>query len=310
MAESSANPLVYYSYPGLMTDPGEHAALLKGLPAEIPALCRVVQTNLLHIFWAAGYGVELSDERKQEVQIRRISTQLAYIARTDNRLLTVPRPPEKRLVGNCRDFTLMLTTLLRHQGIPARARCGFGAYFTPGKYEDHWVCEYWNADQGRWVLVDAQLDELQVKTLGVTFDPCDVPRDQFLVGGQAWQLCRTGQINPDDCGIFDLHGLWFVRGDMIRDLAALNNMELLPWDSWGIIDEFDDQKPSDEAMALLDHIAALTTPGSNEVFPEIRGLYESDTRLKVPAVIRSYIDGPTPHSINIMDVEALPESVQ
>ena len=30
------------------------------------------------------------------------------------------------------------------QGMPARARCGFGAYFEKGKYVDHWVTEYWN----------------------------------------------------------------------------------------------------------------------------------------------------------------------
>src|SRR6516165_7569409 len=30
-----------------------------------------------------------------------------------------------------------------------------------GSFEDHWVCEYWNGAEERWVLVDAQLDELQ-----------------------------------------------------------------------------------------------------------------------------------------------------
>ena len=33
-------------------------------------------------------------------------------------------------------------------------------------------------------------------------------------------------------GIFDLRGLWFVAGNVMRDFAALNNMEMLPWDVW------------------------------------------------------------------------------
>ena len=44
------------------------------------------------------------------------------------------RPPERRLVGTCRDFTTFMTALLRAKGIPARARCGFGTYFLPGHY--------------------------------------------------------------------------------------------------------------------------------------------------------------------------------
>src|SRR5690606_37876997 len=102
----------------------------------------------------------------------------------------------RRLIGNCRDFTVMLCAMLQHQGVPARARCGFGAYFLPNHYEDHWVCEYWNADQGRWILVDAQLDTLQQEALKIGFDTLDVPHDQFITGGKAWQMTRSGEADP------------------------------------------------------------------------------------------------------------------
>jgi len=70
--------------------------------------------------------------------------------------------------------------------------------------------------------------------LGISFDPLDVPRDQFLTAGVAWQMCRTGQDNPDHFGIFNMRGLWFVRGNLVRDLLALNTIEILPWDVWGV----------------------------------------------------------------------------
>ncbi len=168
----------------------------------------------------------------------------------------------------------MLTAILRHHGIPARARCGFAGYFIPNHYEDHWVCEYWDAARCRWVLVDAQLDELQCGKLSVRFDPTDVPRDQFLVGGRAWQLCRRGQADPEIFGIFDMHGLWCVRGNLVRDVASLNKMELLPWDSWGII-EAREADLSAEDLALLDRVAELTY-GDMPEFDEVRLLYERD----------------------------------
>ncbi|MEW6229565.1 MAG: hypothetical protein AB1700_15985 [Bacillota bacterium] len=166
---------------------------------------------------------------------------------------------------------------------------GFATYFTPGHYEDHWICEYWRADEQRWAMVDAQLDEFQCKVLHIGFDPCDVPPGRFLPGGKAWNLCRTGQADPDLFGIFDMHGLWFIRGDLVRDLASLNRMELLPWDCWGIID-VKDEGLSAEDMALLDHVAALTL-ADNAAFPELRSIYENDPRLRVPPVIRSYSSG-------------------
>jgi hypothetical protein len=58
----------------------------------------------------------------------------------------------------------------------------------------------------------------------------DVPRDAFLVGGQAWQECRTGGRNLDRIATSaaGLTGLWEVQGNVIRDLAALNRVEALP----------------------------------------------------------------------------------
>jgi len=282
MSESITRPLEYYARPGLMTGPGEHASLFEGLPSEIPALCQVVQGILLHIFWAERYGVELSEKREEEVNISRVAEMLARIREMAAIPLTIPRPPEMKLVGNCRDFATMLCAMLRHQGVPARARCGFGAYFTPGKYEDHWVCEYWHADEARWVMVDAQLDALQRKVLKISFDPCDVPRDQFLVGGKAWHMCRFGKADPDNFGIFDLRGMGFIRGDLVRDLLALNKIEILPWDGWGVIAKRDEDLSASD-MALLDRIAELTLV-DDPPFAEVRAIYEEEeARLRMPS---------------------------
>jgi hypothetical protein len=177
----------------------------------------------------------------------------------------------------------MLSAILREQGNPARARCGFGAYFNPGKFEDHWVCEYWNARLERWILVDAQLDAVQRKAFNIDFDPLDVPRDRFIVAGDAWQMCRAGRADPNSFGLSHtpgLLGLWFIAGNVLRDFASLNRMELLPWDAWGLMPP-NDAGLSEEKKTLLDRVAALTL-ASDDALPEIRAIYESDERLRVP----------------------------
>ena len=74
---------------------------------------------MIHVFWAERYGAHLSEQRQDEVNIRAVEQKLARIIELDPRPLATRREPEKRLVGNCRDFSVMLTTLLRYQGIPA-----------------------------------------------------------------------------------------------------------------------------------------------------------------------------------------------
>lgn len=283
--------LSLFATPGPITQIVGHADLLAGLPSDVPALVRVVQDNLLHVFWTRAYGVTLVPERQAEVDLRWVTRQLDRIAAMNPAPLVEPRPAEGKLIGNCRDHSVLLAALLRHQGVPARARCGFATYFMPNHFEDHWVCEYWHAGEGRWVLVDAQLDGLQVNALKPDFDPLDVPRDRFISGGAAWRMCRAGEADPDSFGIEDMHGLWFVRGNFIRDVAALNKVELLPWDGWGVINVRDEDLTEDD-LGFLDEVAALFAEDVPD-HARLAALYRDDARLHVPETITSFgVNGP------------------
>jgi len=281
----------YFAHPAAMTAADGYAKQFNDLPAPIAELCAVVQGALIHRDWAPLYGVAFSDDRKPEVQIRPVREMLERILALDDRPIKIARVAERRLFAVCRHFALLLCAILRHRGVAARARVGFGAYFTPGKFEDHWVCEYWNAAEARWVLVDPQLDISQLKVLKADFSPLDVPRNQFVIAGDAWQMCRSGRANPDRFGIWDLRGMWFIRGNVLRDFAALNRVELLPWDAWGALMRGPeaDTAGSAEENAFVDRVAALSTAGDG-AFTEIRATYEGDDRLRVPRVIESYTD--------------------
>jgi hypothetical protein len=171
--------------------------------------------------------------------------------------------------------------ILRYKGVPARARCGFASYFERGKYVDHWVGEYWNAGEGRWVLVDEQLDALQLSIVKPTFDPLDVPRDQFLVAGDAWRLCRAGGADPMNFGVggTDLWGLVEVFGDVFQDLAALQKIELLPWGWYGLAK--DDTNCEGEAD-LIDNLAAISSDADAASLDGLRSMVAADERLRVP----------------------------
>ena len=280
--------LNYFAQQGRLSDPRAYVSLFDHLPTSISDLVKLVQGVTIHVCWTERDGFKAPPERMGELQLRSMERRLARTMELDDRPLTEPRPIEKKLLGNCRDHSLLLASLLRHQGIPARARCGFGAYFLPDHFEDHWVTEYWNQEQSRWIMVDAQLDELQRDILEIRFDTLDVPRDQFIVGGKAWQMCRSGEQDADKFGIFDMHGLGFVRGNLVRDVASLNKMELLPWDCWGVILNESLDQPDD--LAVLDEVAALTA-GDVPNFEAVRSHYETDQRFHVNDTLLSYVNG-------------------
>ena len=271
--------LDFWRAPVDLSDAGAQAGLFDGLPHDIARLAEIVQGLLIHERMAGAYDVTLSQERHAEAHIRPVEKLLAAIAARDSRPLSASREPKDRYVCVCRSFTLLLVAILRHQGVAARARCGFGAYFEKGKFLDHWVAEYWNAAERRWVMVDAQVDDRQRKMFGVTIDTLDVKPDQFLIAGDAWRLCRSGQQDAQNFGILDMHGLWFIASNIVRDLAALNNREMLPWDVWGAMKQGDDGLN----LAFFDRLAGLTQqPDRN--FSEIRALY-GDPRLAVPGSV-------------------------
>jgi hypothetical protein len=130
--------------------------------------------------------VEIPDNRRDESHIRQFEQMVDGILSLNDQPLTKERSPEKRLIGVCHHFAVLLVGILRAKGIPARVRYGFGDYFNPGYFEDHSLCEYWNAKETRWMLVDPQFDSVWKKELEIKHDVFDVPRNHFLTAGDAW----------------------------------------------------------------------------------------------------------------------------
>lgn len=276
-AQPTADELSYYASPGPMTRLPAESRLLAGLPTKAEDLCRVSSGLIVHEFLADKYGVTDAAERVEELENRPVGDVVALIERLDpeHRPLAVGREPNHRMIGNCRHFTVLTCALLRREGIPARARVGFGSYFDDS-WVDHWILERWDTAQGRWLRSDPQLDDTLRGVFGFEFDPLDLPDGAFLTGSEAWQRCRRGEDDPERFGIMDMRGLWFIAGNVVRDLAALHKVELMPWDVWGAIDKLPDE--------LMDEVAAAVVEGRPD---DMRRLYERD-ELRVPAAVYSH----------------------
>lgn len=274
--------LAYYTSPGAFTSVHGFEAPIDEIADDVEAVALAVQGLLLHEAWAPAYGVTLSNERRAEKELHGAIAMLNRAMSMDPRPLCEPRRPEHRVVGVCRHFATLFVAFLRHKDIPARARCGFAGYFETGKYGDHWVGEYWDHRLQRWVLVDEQLDELQRNVVKPAFSTLDVPRDQFIVAGDAWRMCRQGEADPMTFGVGseDLWGLEEVMGQVFVDLASLRKVELLPWGWYGLAAQ---KGAWENELALIDRLASFSASADAPALEALGKLAVLDPRIALPA---------------------------
>lgn len=98
----------------------------------------------------------------------------AELFRQDSRGFVMGREVKDRVVITCRYVSVLLASILKAKGIPARCRSGYANYFLEDRkniYYDHWIVQYYNSTENRWVNVDA--DGLY----NVTFNQWDMPNN-------------------------------------------------------------------------------------------------------------------------------------
>jgi hypothetical protein len=272
--------------------PGRFGPLLDDLPTDLPTLRETAAGLVFHYRGGGDHAANgITPERLGEIDSRYTEQILQCLTTRADRPLNTPRTPAERVVGCCRDFALLLVTLARYQGIPARSRVGFAGYLTPDWFIDHVVAEVWDGVEGRWRLVEAQLPTgFPDAGTGLPLDVLDLPRDRFLTGPSAWKACRTGRVDPARFVVSPeleepaIRSWPYLAHNLVHDLAALNRREMVLWDDWGVTAGPGPYPP--EVLNLLDRLAEDTAVPDPE--PAAMAAWLSRPEFRIPPVVTSY----------------------
>jgi len=168
---------------------------------------------------------------------------LAEFYRRDERGFVNDREPKDKLVLTCRFVAIMIASILKSKGIPARVRSGNAPYFDMGELgnvsTDHWINQYWSERENRWITIDVDGSW----SLNEAFDPYNMPKEKFDFPANTWLECRNNKDNPMRFwNAKPERGTIVVIWSLFYDFHCLMNDEIIylhgPKNGWGNREKF------------------------------------------------------------------------
>jgi len=269
--------LDFYRQYSLFTDPGEYDYLYKNLPDSLPELCSLIKAQFIHpLSELPQYRDQIPKERWNETEkYSTVKSVLQGLQSYGSRGFVKDRKPENRLVLGCRENAIVLASVLKYKGIPARIRFGHAAYLIPGFYVNHTICEVWNNIEKRWMFVDPSTNMI------------DFSREIFALGNDSWFKLQNDEINPALYGIpgkySDKNGLVSIAGMICSDLASVLGNEYTIYEYASIVDYAynNNTKLPEEQMKILNKISKLMQSFDAENLTKLREIYHNTPQIQI-----------------------------
>lgn len=287
------NILDHYLEFSLFTNPGLYKEVLrKNLPDDIQDIGLLVRKSLMHrTTLEAGNVGSNADLRYGDItkvpwyrqceddDLPTVAAMLAELYRRDKKGFVVDRSPEAKLVLTCRNTAILMASILKSKRIPCRVRAGFAPYFNlfGGRSADHWINQYWNKQEKRWVTIDVDGSLHDYTKLNFY----DLPEGTFDFAADAWINVREGKIDGkhfENAGGFD--GLMPIARALFSDFHSLMNSEkiylhhpeFIMWNKF--------PKLSEKDLQEIDQLAKLMQK-PDENFAQLQHLWETNKKFRL-----------------------------
>lgn len=230
--------LQQYLETSVYTDVGSYRDFVLSLPDDIASIGMLVCDQITHPsmyftkvspYLEENYYGKFSSYPKRrfknedELYITAVAM-IAGILRLDGAGFTKYRDVAKRITVSCRQASVLFSAILKAKGIPCRSRAGFMDFGDAGEsYMEHWVNEYWDFGESRWVLAD--VDGYYEYEPRFGYSQFDLPRRKFVTASEAWLGLRKGTLHKK-LDVFSSDPLEGVCEYLFMDFHALMNNEI------------------------------------------------------------------------------------
>ncbi len=280
MQESLLN---HYRSFSLFTFPGLYQELLqRDLPTDIAEAGRLLKRQIIHkiTLYTGRKGSRVNPaygdmskvpwyRQGEDDYFPTAAAMLAELYRRDPRGFVPDRAEEHKLILTCRFVAILMASILKSRGIPARVRAGYAPYIPSDYIEDHWITQYWHAPSRRWITIDADTS-LESRP----FDPFDMPLDAFDFAANAWLGMRSGSKDPN---VYRTHGATYLDemgAQVLCDFHCLMNNEI-PYTHYPVFVASDFDSDHEQKLQELDAFARLLQH-PDENFAQLQTIWETN----------------------------------
>jgi len=289
------NILIHYLQYSQYTSPSVYEnEIIKSFPDEVREIGLLVRKQLIHRMTLQNgntgsnedlrYGdmIKVPWNRQPEDDIFvTASAMISELYRRDPKGFTHDRSAEHKLILACRHISVLMAAILKAKKISARVRSGFAPYFVvkglpSGKSDDHWINQYFNKKEQRWVTidVDGSFEELH-------FDPYDIPSGTFDFAADVWIGIRNGTINADHFwNAGGNGGLIVVAWELFYDFHCLMNDEVIYTHTPKIVHFGTFEKLTEFQLKEIDNLAKLMQ-NPDKYFDELLHIWETKKQFRL-----------------------------
>ncbi|WP_102399031.1 transglutaminase domain-containing protein [Haloimpatiens massiliensis] len=285
--------LEHYRQVGTYSYAGPYKEYYQGLPDNVPELGKLVCSQVIHRVTLKQGNTGANEKliygdmtkypwyrlRCEDDILLTAVAMTAELFRLDDRGFILQRAIENKLVVTCRYVSVLMSAILKAKGIPCRSRAGFAPYFHENESVDHWINQYWNERENRWITFDAD-GFFNDEELG--FNQFDIPNNQFDWAADTWLNIRNGKVDGKHFVYADALGtnsLKAVIRAIFYDFHALMNDEIsYKFQPCYIDDKFDILTEND--LIEIDDLAKLMLkPDKN--FNKLISIWNSNRKYRI-----------------------------
>ncbi len=282
--------LDYYLKTSIFTNWGPYKEYYQSLPDDLEELTSLLLEQTIHRKELIRSSIRLNETGKSRDGVAEeypwygyrshddilltAPAIMAELFRLDDRGIFMGREINKKVVITCRYVAVWLASILKAKGIPTRVRSGFAPYFSnDGKSYDHWIIEYYNREEERWIVCDPDTDSGDKHT--------DMNREDFNWIPKIWLDVRKGKDKIDKyIHGSSYQGLPMLARTLFFDFHALMGNEMSYLFSPAYID--DDKEffnlPPEELKELDDLALLMLDPDKN--FSELLYIFNNDKKMR------------------------------
>ena len=266
--------LNFYRQYSSFTDPGAYTCLYENLPDSLPALCTLIKSQFIHPYAELPrYHKLIPKERWNEAfRYPSVISILEGLLSHDSSGLVNNRKPEDRLILGCRHYSILLASILKYRGIPVRVRFGHATYLIPEFHTSHVICEVWNKNDNRWMLVDPGTGMV------------DFNRDKFDFSNDAWLQLQNGEIDPNQFGIPRKYsGVGSIVSKLCGDLASILGTEY-PITKYAPVLDFafeEGKQLNAEQIEILNTISELMKSIDADNLLQLQEIYNNNPEIQI-----------------------------